>query len=165
MPKNDLLERGGGKMSRFTILDVAETFLSIESMTHKKLQKLCYYSQGWHLALEKERLFDSRFEAWIHGPVCPELYARYRDSGWVAIQQCTMPEVIEKNDEVKEFLGDIYRIYGDLDGDQLESLSHDEEPWKAARVGLEPWQSSNNVIDEEIMRRFYLEEYERSQND
>ena len=29
------------------IMDVARLFLSQESMSHKKLQKLCYYAQAW----------------------------------------------------------------------------------------------------------------------
>lgn len=31
-----------------TVFDVAEWFLSKESMTNKKLQKLCCYAQAWY---------------------------------------------------------------------------------------------------------------------
>jgi hypothetical protein len=41
-------------------------------MSAMKLQKLCYYSYGYHLAWESRRLFPERFEAWANGPVCPE---------------------------------------------------------------------------------------------
>ena len=32
-------------------------------MTHKKLQKLCYYTQAWGLALYNIRIMDTKFEA------------------------------------------------------------------------------------------------------
>ncbi|WP_433359512.1 Panacea domain-containing protein [Streptosporangium sp. CA-115845] len=34
-----------------------------------KLQKLCYYFYGYHLAWEERQLFPERFEAWANGPV------------------------------------------------------------------------------------------------
>jgi len=47
-------------------------------MSAMKLQKLCYYAYGYHLAWETRQLFPERFEAWANGPVCPDLYARHR---------------------------------------------------------------------------------------
>ena len=51
---------------RGDIFDLADAFLSIESMTHKKLQKLCYYAKAWYLALYDENLVTEEFEAWVH---------------------------------------------------------------------------------------------------
>ena len=68
-----------------TIQQIAQWFLGKESMTHKKLQKLCYYAQAWHLALHGSELFAERFEAWVHGPVSPVLYSIYADYGWEKI--------------------------------------------------------------------------------
>ena len=68
-----------------TVFDVANWFLSKESMTPKKLQKLVYYAYSWYLTLVNEskddltaKLFTSRLEAWVHGPVFPELYQKYK---------------------------------------------------------------------------------------
>jgi uncharacterized phage-associated protein len=149
---------------KITIFDVAKTFLTMESMQHKKLQKLCYYAQAWHLALRKKRLFDNKFEAWIHGPVCPELYQEYKEYGWNPIpKEDRLPENIDK--ETMEFLEDVFNTYGEFNGDQLEYLSHQEKPWKEARNGLEEWEPSNNEIDEDIMRDYYWSVYEAYQND
>ena len=59
---------------------VADFFLSKEAMSPKKLQKLVYFAYAWTVALLNEsaddlhfRLFDAQIEAWIHGPVVPEL--------------------------------------------------------------------------------------------
>lgn len=153
----------GGRMP-VSVLDVAKAFLSIESMTHKKLQKLCYYAQAWHLALYNRRLIKEQFEAWIHGPVCPELYAEYKNYGWETIpKEQVLPENI--TDEIMEFINIVYSTYGGFDGDELEALTHLELPWREARKGLEEWEPSNNIISEETMKRYYKYIYEKSQND
>ncbi|MDI9482523.1 MAG: hypothetical protein QM315_04995 [Bacillota bacterium] len=36
--------KGELSMKEISIFDVAKTFLHLESMTHKKLQKICYYA-------------------------------------------------------------------------------------------------------------------------
>lgn len=59
-------------MKQYDIKEIANWFLSKASMPHKKLQKLCYYSEAWHQALYNSALIkDHYFEAWIHGPVSP----------------------------------------------------------------------------------------------
>lgn len=148
-----------------SVFDVANTFLSFESMTHKKLQKLCYYAQAWHLALEGDPLLKEEFQAWIHGPVCPELYDEYKAYGWQDIETTDAPENIINNNVIFDFLKQIYYIYGDLNGNELEMLTHMEEPWKIARQDLEPWEASRNPIDLNAMRAYYLKEFQRSQND
>ena len=65
------------------IFDLAHAFLSIASMTHKKLQKLCYYAKAWYLALKDENLIDDDFEAWVHGAVQPNLYQEYKVYGFM----------------------------------------------------------------------------------
>ena len=63
-------------MRQYSIFDVSEWFLSKESMTPKKLQKLSYYFEAWcHALFNRSLINDTRFEAWIHGPVSPELYS------------------------------------------------------------------------------------------
>lgn len=153
--------RGEEPMS-INVYDVAKGFLALESMTHKKLQKLCYYAQAWHLALFKDRFFNSSFEAWIHGPVCPELYHEYREYGWNNIPMVkTMPGSIDEDD--MEFIDMIYEAYGELTGDQLEELSHSEDPWREARKGLEEWEPSHNPIDENLMKKYYWAKHESNQ--
>ena len=64
---------------RYSVFDIANWFLSKEPMTQKKLQKLCYYAQAWCYALNNYRLMDTVFEAWIHGPVSPPLYDKFKN--------------------------------------------------------------------------------------
>ena len=135
------------------IYGLARAFLSIESMTNKKLQKLCYYAKAWYLALYDENLIEDDFEAWVHGPVCPKLYDTYKIYGFEYIPQEICTDEIPE--EFLEFSKEVYEAYGDLTGNELESLTHTEEPWLSAREGYKPWQRCNCVIDENIMKAFY----------
>lgn len=136
-----------------TIFDIANWFLFQESMTHKKLQKLCYYAYSWFIYLNNDyynniqnKLFDEKFEAWVHGPVNKALYTKYAHYGWKNIpKKNKMPENLGNIDS---FLQNIWQVYGKYDGDQLESISHQEKPWQNARIGLEPYESSNKCISE-----------------
>jgi uncharacterized phage-associated protein len=165
MGKLILLRRSDGTMSRkVSVFDVAQYFLSLEETTHKKLQKLCYYAQAWHLALLNKPLFDNSFEAWIHGPVCPELYHQYKDFGWCLIPKTSsVPSNIAE--ESIEILDAVYDAYGKLSGDDLEFLTHSEKPWIEARKGLNEWEPSHNIIKEDTMAKYYKEKYEASQSD
>lgn len=136
----------------YTISEVADEFLAIDSMTPKKLQKLCYYAQGLYGAITEQRLFEEEIEAWIHGPVAPELYYKYKPYGYNNIPK---RERTSDNKELTEIVEQIYRIYGKLDGNQLEALTHSETPWKKAREGIEPYEPSNNVISFDEMVKFF----------
>lgn len=146
-------------VSKVTVYDIANAFLSFGSMTHKKLQKLCYYSQAWYLAFYDKKLFDNNFEAWVHGPVCPLLYEKYKSYGYTEIPQT---EQLALNEDISEFIQNVFNTYGNFDGDQLEALTHMETPWKEARMGLEEWMPSHNIINDKTMHDFYLRVYESS---
>lgn len=135
--------------------EVAKYFLAKEPMTHKKLQKLCYYAQAWYLANFGEPLMSSVFEAWVHGPVSPELYSNYRDWGWLSIHQDSsiQPQITDKR--IERYLDLVYKSYGAYSGDQLETFTHQEEPWKRARKGYPPLEHCRVVISEDDMRECY----------
>ncbi len=147
------------------INDIANWFLSKESMTHKKLQKLCYYAQAWYCALyDNGPLFEDEIEAWIHGPVIPTLYKKYSYSKWNKIHQVEFDEDT-LNEDTLDVLDAVYNTYSSLSGDQLEALTHSEEPWQKARGSLKPLEPCNNTISLEDMREYYGKKYEESQND
>lgn len=138
---------------RNDVFILAKAFLSISPMTHKKLQKLCYYAKAWYLALFDENIIEESFEAWVHGAVQPSLYQIYKDYGFERIPLFKNSEVIPE--EFMSFAKDIYDAYGELSGDELEAINHQEEPWLNARRGLKPWERGNRIISEEDMKSFY----------
>lgn len=136
------------------IYRIADYFLSKESMSHKKLQKLCYYAQGWYLANYNRPLIPNRFEAWAYGPVSPDLYTRYHDQGWADIPKPT--DSVEFNDHsVDIFLDKVYETYGHYTADELENITHMEEPWRKARGDLLYGEYSRRPIAIKDMRDFY----------
>ena len=147
----------------YSVVDIANWFLSQSSMTHKKLQKLCYYSQAWYLALYNKRLFEDNFQAWVHGPVCTNLYQIYRDYYWVDIPS---KKLIKKfDDKIILFLKKIFKTYGFYNEFELESLTHSEDPWKKARGTLDSAKPSTEIINDDDMKVFYQKQYGENQND
>ena len=94
-----------------------------ESPSPMKLQKLCYYAQGYSLA-EGRELFPEDFQAWQHGPVVFELYASYKRYQWRQISE----EIGESDQSHYEFLRDIVAAYGRYDGAALSTMTHRESP-------------------------------------
>ncbi|USG65139.1 DUF4065 domain-containing protein [Brevibacillus ruminantium] len=144
-----------------TINDVANYFLtkvdrdSGDNITHLKLQKICYYAQAWHLAIEDEPLFEAHFEAWAHGPVNPGLWYEYRGYGWDPIPYPEDFEIKSIPKPIREFLDEIWDVYGKYSARYLENLTHQEDPWLEARGDLPEGRSCNTPIDENTMRNYY----------
>ena len=148
-----------------TLEEVKNWFLSRQSMSPKKLQKMLYYAYSWGLVLLNDdnesfdnKLFDANFEAWVHGPVIPDIYFEYKPYGFQNIPQLDSISPNPEDDDVTDVLEQVLSVYGGFNGNQLESLTHSEEPWKNARKGLLPMDSSSNVIDDRIIYNYYFEQ-------
>lgn len=153
--------RRGGNMSRPTVFNVARYFLSCVDhgagslMTHLKLQKLCYYAQAWNLVFEGQPLFDEHFEAWVHGPVCPDLWHLYKQYEWNPIPLVEHPEIGMFSADQLDTLDEVWGAYGELDAKYLERLTHQEDPWIKARKGFEPGDPSKMIISIDDMKDYY----------
>jgi uncharacterized phage-associated protein len=134
--------------------EIAKAFLTFEPMTHKKLQKLCFYAQAWYYHFFDEKLIDTRFEAWIHGPVSPTLYNLFRESGWMDIEKVESVRASFLDDKALNIVEEVFKVYGRLTGDELEALTHAEKPWQIARGDIPPYQSSTNEISLASMKEF-----------
>ena len=145
---------------------VSQWFLSRSSMSNKKLQKLCYYAYCWFIVFfndiesitednigEIRVLCTDRFQAWIHGPVSPRLYHRYKEYGWHIIPQlASTPEV---SAELESLLEQVWEAYGSFTADELENISHGEMPWKKARKGYQDGDACSNEISIYDILRYY----------
>lgn len=145
---------------------VADYFLALanetgELITNLKLQKLVYYAQAWYLAIYDEVLFDEDFQAWVHGPVLPELWQEYRDYKWNPI----IREDLDENslDKIKEqmgveisgFMAELTDAYFGCGAYELEKMTHLEDPWKNARGNLSSDMPCTSVIDKEDIKLYY----------
>ena len=124
-----------------------------DPVSHLKLQKICYYAQAWHLAVYGEPLVDETFEAWVHGPVSPTLYARFRGYRWNSITEDIAAPSIDEG--AASHINEVLEVYMGMSGWDLERLTHAEAPWISARGGLQPDEPSNARISNDLMRDFY----------
>lgn len=146
---NEFAEKG-----KYEIEDVANWFLNKSPMTHLKLQKLCYYAQAWTYALKNFRLINSDFQAWVHGPVSPILYEKFKSFGFDTIKLVgNFESKISSEDE--EILESVWLTYGDYSGNALEIQTHRELPWIEARTGYRPDERCQIAISPETMKKFY----------
>jgi uncharacterized phage-associated protein len=125
-----------------------------ESPSPMKLQKLCYYAQGYLLAQGRE-LFPEDFQAWQHGPVIPGLYNRYRDFGWRGISDDMEFNDAELDGDVAREVSDIVTAYGRYDGAALSTMTHREAPWMDARGDLPEDQGSTQPIPKAALNAYF----------
>ncbi len=151
-------------MEKISVMDVAKYFIyksvpqTEKAITHLKLQKLVYYAQAFHLAMDKGILFENELQAWIHGPVCYDLYRKYNKHGASEIYFDGNEEFLSRLEPQKrEFLDAIWTAYGHLGGAQLERLTHRENPWieARARARVDAWEASDEPITQQSMKTYY----------
>lgn len=124
-----------------------------DPVSNLKLQKLLYYSQAWYLALYNKPLFGERIEAWTHGPAIPPIYGEFKAWSWKPIPPPKRVRALPK--KIESHINEVLEVYGNFSAYQLERLTHQEDPWKNARVGLASDQPSHNVIRLEDMKKYY----------
>ncbi|MFT9082946.1 MAG: type II toxin-antitoxin system antitoxin SocA domain-containing protein [Leuconostoc pseudomesenteroides] len=131
-----------------------------QPVTPKKLQKMLYYSYAWGLVFLNEssneldnKLFDTQFEAWVHGPVVPSIYRQFKSYGYGPIDKNI--EYPHFDEETTKILNDVWEAYGHLNGDQLEYVTHQELPWRKKREGKQPGSPSDEKLSDADMFEYY----------
>lgn len=137
-----------------TIDDVAAAILTmLGRMTTKKLQKLVYYSQAWHLARHGVRLFPDEIQAWREGPVVGKLYDRHRNKYEIRTWPDGDPARLGHNELAT--VRWVATTYGRFSAERLSRMTHAESPWRVARGLLSEGEPSQTPISDDIMRNFY----------
>ena len=139
-----------------SILDVASFILRERGeMSTMKLQKLCYFSQGWALAWDDKPLFAEDFQAWANGPVCPPLYVKHRGRYSVSELAHEKPKALEF--EQKLIVRSVLDTYSQMSGFQLSELSHKGAPWRVVReaYGASEGERCIGVISKEAMKAYF----------
>lgn len=141
------------------VYEIVTWFLHSKEMTHKKLQKLLYFCYGIYLYENNSdenninnRLFYNNFEAWVHGPVDPDIYEIFKYSG-INQLHIESDEVPVFRERVMLALNTTLDKYGNYEADELEEMTHNQTPWINARKGLPASAPSNNRLED---RDIYL---------
>lgn len=137
-----------------SVQDVAKYFLAQceieagDTISNLKLQKLCYYAQGFHLAFYDKPLFKEPIEAWPHGPVIRSLYTKYKTHGSGAIPLPTGVDFSIFDRKTRQLLDEVYKVYGQFSAWKLRNMTHEEPPWANAI-------KSNNAISRDDMKIYF----------
>jgi uncharacterized phage-associated protein len=136
-----------------TVHDVAAYILARAApMSAMKLQKLCYFAYGYHLAWEDRQLFPERHQAWANGPVAPALYAHHR--GRFQLDRDAIPgDPAALDDGERESVDLVLESLLVFSAQELSAMTHREGPWVSARqrAGVADLaRSKEELLDEEI---------------
>lgn len=130
-----------------------------EPMTQKRLYKLLYYVQGWHLAWYGRPLFAEPIEAWKEGPVPADLYGYFKQYGYQPIPLLAEPQGLGPSDV--RVIDHVWRHYRKWSAAGLAEMTHREPPWKNAYQPDGTGRCSN-VITHDAMKGYFGEEYAKA---
>lgn len=138
-----------------SVFDVAKYILENKGpVSTWKLQKLCYYAQAWHYTWTEKPLFAERFEAWVNGPVCPDLFNRHKGQFAICADD-VKGDSSKLTDDEKDSVNVVLRDYGNMEPYALRELTHSEDPWKNARGNLKESEKCTTEITPEAMGLYY----------
>lgn len=120
-------------------------------ITTMKLQKLCYYSQAYHLAWLHRPLFSEQIEAWTNGPVIRDLWNSHRGQFMVDSLNRGQASALDPNEQ--RVIDAVITAFGGLTGKQLSDRTHRESPWKDKYDGDDAL--PNGIITPQELERYY----------
>lgn len=136
-----------------SVQDVAAYILAKDGpMSTMKLQKLCYFAYGYHLAWEDRQLFPERFEAWANGPVARELYAQHRGRYQLSTGDI-VGDPASLDDGERESVDVVLENMRPFSAHELSAMTHEAGPWVYARQragARELERSDAELLDGEI---------------
>ena len=161
---NKAISAANSLESLFSVSDkmlrvISYVFESLEEVTPLMLQKLLYFIQGIYYALFGNPMFVEDCEAWIHGPVYPEVYDLFKDFKYNPIEDVRFSildgiadKLTEDEQRVIDLVVNTFGLYG---GKVLERITHNEKPWRDARRGYGSNIPSKEPLCKESIKVYY----------
>ncbi len=138
---------------------ISYVFETMEEVTPLMLQKLLYFVQGLHLVFFGTPMFKEDCEAWIHGPVYPDVYNLFRDFKYNPIEDNRFAILHDKFNELttkeKELIDLVIHSFGIYSGKTLEQITHNEVPWQQARKGYADGIYSHEILPKDSIKVYY----------
>ena len=126
-----------------------------EDISPFALQKLLYYMQGFYYAFYGSFLFEEECEAWVNGPVFPDVYLRHADYRYNPNQAKEPYDSSVFTDEEKAVIRNTIWIFGQYSGKILSRFTKSESPWNKAREGLPEMDPARPLMTKEKMGKFF----------
>jgi uncharacterized phage-associated protein len=128
-------------------------------VTQMKLQKLVYFAQGYHLAKYHKSLIRENFQAWLYGPVIPEIYKDFKLYGSQLITDTAFykPSDPEKapyllDAEAADTINYTWDVLKDFSAMSLSNWTHQPNtPWANVYV---PDRRSTPISNDDIKQYF-----------
>lgn len=120
-----------------------------------KLQKLLFFLTLESLKTRDKLLFTEKFEAWVYGPVVPEVYHHFRSSSnkYSYHTQLNFVKKLEES-ELKNFIDSHIGRYLKLSALELRDWAHETMPWISSRSGYDEKERSRTKIKTQALRTF-----------
>lgn len=138
---------------------IAYIFQQLQEVTPLMLQKMLYFTQGIYFVLYHESLFAEDCEAWVHGPVYPNVYILFKDFKYDPIDDVrftilggTLDTLTEQEKHAVDLVVNTFGVFG---GKTLERITHNEEPWRKARRGIGADIPSHELIPKDSIQKYY----------
>lgn len=161
---NKAIEAAKQIESLFTVSDkmlkvIACIFDELKEVTPLMLQKLLYFIQGLSLALSDKPIFKEDCQAWVHGPVYPDVYNLFRDFKYNPIDDARFAifdgceERLSK--EERDVVDLVINSFGEYSAKVLEKITHHDDSWRKARNGYDDDVLSNVIISKDSIAKYY----------
>lgn len=133
----------------------------LEEVTPLALEKLLAFSEGVNYALNGTHMIEEECQAWQHGPVYPVVYNKYKKFGYKPIDNgihsrhgCMLSKVSKEELKAVDMVLNTFGLYSPK---TLETISHKQTPWIEKRAGYSEKEAGHEVIDEEAIKTYYIE--------
>lgn len=155
-----------------------------ESLTPMKIQKLVYFSHGWHLAFTDMELIDEPVQAWKFGPVIKSLYHDMKSYGNIGVDsplrrlrrnssvpeaksgsiddifkqfEFYVPELRADDEYTKPLLDEIWKIYSRFTASQLSNMTHEPgSPWSTVVAQFNGDPPPNTSIPTPLIKEYFV---------
>ena len=138
---------------------IAYLFKGLNEVTPLMLQKLLYLIQGTSYVLYDHPMFIEHSQAWVHGPVYPDVYHLFKQFSFNPIDddRFVLFEELENtlSEEECHVIDLVIHTYGLYSTKVLETITHTQDPWISARKGYEGTVPSHEPIIEENIRNYF----------
>ena len=137
------------------ILDVSRYIVEkLGSVSKWKLQKLCYYAQGWTLAWTDKKLFKEDFKAWSNGPVNLKLEAACKEYK-ITKENFPYGDTNNLTEDEKDSINRVIEEYGKFEPYILREMTREEKPFLKAKGLTLKNEDTNVTITKKSIKKYF----------
>ena len=120
----------------------------LEDVTNLAVQKLLFNCQLFSYAINDKALFKDDCQAWMYGPVYPNIYYKFKKYDYSNINKHEFKDYSFEliGDDDKKVIDCVIACFGKYSGLALKEMSHKTTPWIKARNGLLDTTPSDRTI-------------------